>query len=491
MNSSSSSTSIEDQVVGPFQAYSPANKHSSLRPIKATQLSDGHTIISPTLIHEINARNENMVEEITNTQNVVINVVKPSKNRSREEDVSESFVKKFNAHIGNKDNNKKAYRLIRKMQRLGGLLSPRKNQEVQIDIPSARLGLSYLAGLNDPVLKMKALDNLLHLLQNDPLEKETSIHLVSLSINLMHQMNRELMQAETLDVQIKITQVYSKVAELLQRHYSKKHINAITKELKTELINTIKALEAINSLEDQKLQFYTKLALEGVRRLVDDRKELFDIIERFFHGCAAIYSLGSYDISTGIQEFINTFKDLDPHFSGSWYNGVLILNEFVKVAKSDPKKLQCIQILFREKYKKFNWKFTYAALEAFAELSLKGETEKIRETAFQGIKALGLDCPGLVAFAGTKELSRQIDLKPMVHLKKPRRKNPNVIIRQSCAEHLAKIALESKDDGIRRKAKILLIQRLHLEKDKNICEYLRTNVPQTKDEQAVWIKTIN
>ena len=66
----------------------------------------------------------------------------------------------------------------------------------------------------------------------------------------MKRMNRELMQTEIIDVQIKITQVYTLVAELLQRHYAKKHINAITKELKIELIETTKALQALNTHED-------------------------------------------------------------------------------------------------------------------------------------------------------------------------------------------------------------------------------------------------
>lgn len=446
---------------------------------KASLCPDRHKSIHPTLQHALNARkNSADTDKKPPYSVVVINIDQSSppahneREKEEEEDVSQDFVTEFNTHIGNKKNKEKAQHLIRKMQRLGGLLLTGKKQE--IDIPAARLGLSFLAGLNHPKYKMEALDSLLVLLQNDSLEKETSINLVNLAITLMKQMNRELMQTEILDVQIKITQVYGLVAELLQRHYSKKHINAITKELKIELIATTKALEALNTQDDQKLNYYSKLALEGVRRLVDDRKELFDLIERFYHALAAFQSFQHSDMASCFQELTNTFKDLDPHIKGAWYNGVLILNELLKGAKTNPNKLMGIQVLLREKGKQFNWKFTYAALEAFFELTLHGATPKIRETAFQGIRILGPDFPGLTSFVDEKRLSKYIDLSPMVHFKKPCRKNPNTFIRYSCAEFLVKIAQESKDPTIKKKAKLLLTKRLSLEEDTTILAYLRS-----------------
>lgn len=466
---------ISDSLKAPPASFDKKNLRRGS--FKASRYPDGHKSIHPALLHELNAqKNSADIDRKPPFSVVVINIdqrLPPAHDeggKGEEEDVSQEFVTEFNTHIGNNTNKEKAQNLIKKMQRLGGLISPREQQE--IDIPAARLGLSLLAGLNHPKYKMEALGSLLVLLQHDSLEKETSINLVNLAITLMKQMNRELMQTEILDVQIKITQVYSLVAELLQRHYAKKHINAITKELKTELIATTKALEALNTQEDQKLNYYSKLALEGVRRLVDDRKELFDLIERFYHAFAAILSFQNSDIANGFQELAHTFKDLDPHIKGAWYNGILILNELLKGAKTDPDKLMGIQVLLREKGPQFNWKFTYAALEAFFELSLHGTTLKIRETAFQGIRVFGPDFPGLISFVDEQSLSKYIDLSPMVHFKKPRRKNPNTFIRYSCVEFLAKIAQESQDPTIKKKAKLILTQRLSLEEDTTILAYL-------------------
>ena len=88
-------------------------------------------------------------------------------------------------------------------------------------------------------------------------------------------------------------------------------------------------------------------------------------------------------------------------------------------AKTDTNKLAGIQILLQEKEKKFNWKFTYAALEVLADLSLNGETQKIRENGVSRDKVIMTRISGLTTFAETKNLSKYIDLSPMVHFKRP------------------------------------------------------------------------
>lgn len=432
-------------------------------------------------------QNSNQTPDKLNPSIVVLyKEEKKEKKEDEEEDVSEEFVTTFNAHIGNFENKEKAKRLIEKMKRLGGLIPSEKKEN--IDIPAARLGLSILAGLNKPTFKMEALDNLLLLLENDKLEKETSVSLVTLAINLMKKMNRELMQTEILDVQIKITEAYSVVAELLQRHYAKKHINAITKELKLELINTTHALKALNTQEDPKLDFYANLALEGVRRLIDDRKELFDLIERFYHAAAAAAAYEGYDAATAFQELAQVFKDLDPHLPQAWYNGVLILKELSKEARKNKDKLTGIQVLIREKFREFDWKYTYAALQILLDISLHGETLDIRKRAFNGVKILGPDYPGLIYFASSKDLSKFFYFAPMIHLNKPRRKDPNIEIRFAAMEYLIQIAKESNDPIIKKKAKLFLILRNRVEKEQIIKDLISPVVPESKEDQIKWLR---
>lgn len=403
-----------------------------------------------------------------------------------EEDVSKEFVENFNAHIGNFSNQKKALRLIKKMRRLGGLITPLKDE--LIDIPAARMGLSILAGVNKLSYKMQSLDDLILLLKKDKIEKDTSIGLVALAINLMGQMNRVLMQTETVDVQIKITLAYSLVAELIQRHFSKKHINAITKELKIELIQTIKALEDLNAHENARLNFHVNLALEGLKRIVDDRKELFDLIERFYRLAAAIVLLERYDAASCFIEMGKVFKDLSPSIPNVWYNGVLILRDLAKVATSDIDKLIGIQSLVRDKYKTFNWKFAYAALEIFHDIAIKGSSKKIRKQAFEGIKIFGPDFPGLLSFVNCNQLPTALSLKPMLHFKRPIHKNPNIEIRYAAIEYLISVSKNSPDYDIRKKARMSLLLRSRIEKNAAIVKLIEESIPIQASEQMKWLR---
>lgn len=427
-------------------------------------------------------------DRIVNIQPNVVIIYNNHKdeNEKDDEDVSPELVTKFNTHIGNFENQKKAKILIEKMRRLAGLIPSAKNEPV--DIPAARIGLSILAGLNNQTLKMQALDNLILLLKNDKLEKETSVSLVTLALHLMNKMNRILIQTEIVDVQIKIAEAYSIVAELLQRHYSKKHINGITKELKLELIDTAKALEALNTHEDAKLDFYVSEALEGIRRLIDDRKELFDLIERFYHAGAAMVTFYRYDPASSLQELALIFKELDPSFPNAWYNGILILRDLARQSKTDVKKLISLQALVRQKYRSFDWKFSYAALDILHELTLYGKTKQIRKIAFEGIKVLGPDFPGLISFVNSKDLAKQLDLTPILHFHRPKRKNPNIEIRRAAIENLIHIAKTTHDPSIRKKAKSMLLLRSRIEEEQSIRTQISEMVPNSTQDLVKWLK---
>jgi len=381
--------------------------------------------------------------------------------------VCKTFVGKFNKHIGDTVNENNAKMMLQKMRILGGL----ESSTHKVKIPDARMGFCILAQLNHPEYKMEALNCLEELLDRDEEKEETSIGLVSLAIELMKSMNRELLQTEILNVQIKIAQIYNKVAVLLQRHYVQGHINAITNELKSELKSTAKALRDLNRLENIKLAYEVKSALEGMHRLKDDRKELFDVAERFFNllmagSYVAAASQGDLNaIHHALKSLVKTFKGLDPHLPNAWYNGIQILKRLSKDAYRDQEALARLQVIIQEKYKDLNWKFSYAAMDILCDIALKGESLTIRKQAFFGIKTL--DLIGLSKFADIDELTCYPDFSPMVHLKKPRLKNPNAILRQACVKHLIAIADNAPDEEIKKRAQLILKQQRQAENTKH------------------------
>ena len=283
----------------------------------------------------------------------------------------------------------------------------------------------------------------MQLLKEDPLTKESSIQLIPLTIKLMQTLDNELMQSELIETQAKIAEAYSLAVELIQRHYNQKHINAITQELKTQLIKTTSALEDLNTQEDVKLAFHAKAALEGIRRIVDDRKELYDVVERFFHLTAAAgAALTRNDCATVISQLALTFKDLDPHIKKSWYNGMLIFKELGKEGISDPEKLRALQAIVGNKYHQYSWKYAYAALSVLTEITINGKTESIRQQAF-GVKLVEVDLPGVGSFADCEQLTLHRDMKQIKHFKTPGMKDPNINVRQACVENLIRISQEA------------------------------------------------
>ena len=177
MSSFSTSIISDDQILEPLKTSSSAPNLKRARregSFKVSLLPKGHKKVDPKLLQELNTMKDNIALDGKHPISMVfvnINEKTPTANKKiEEEDVSPEFINDFNRHIGNNHNKEKAQRLIEKMQHLGGLIPTLEEEE--IDIPAARLGLSYLASLNNPKFKMEALDNLLMLLQNDTLEKK-------------------------------------------------------------------------------------------------------------------------------------------------------------------------------------------------------------------------------------------------------------------------------------------------------------------------------
>lgn len=386
--------------------------------------------------------------------------------------VTKAMIQQWNNEIGNAHNVSRATKLIEKMRQLGGL-DPAVDGG-PIDIPAARIGLCLLSGLNNQENKMYALTSLLEILKADNYSKGNSIQLVTLAIQLLRLMNREIMQAVDLEAQIKISEVYNVLAETLHHHYGKHHINALTEELKEQLIQTAKSIEKLNRLEEVELKYHAHCALEGVRRLKDDKQELFDVAERIYHMAVGATQLYLGDSSgDGFPRLEKALAGLDPHLPTSWYDAILVLKRMARDVKKDPKELTPLLIFIGQNYRKQNWKFAYAAIHVLYHLSLNGATSKIRLRAFNGVKQLGRDFPGLASFVDCNDMNDYTSYKPMVHLERPQTIDPNIRIRHATVRCLHHLLEKSEDEQIRKKAAFILSRRERLEQDPHVMTALQ------------------
>lgn len=394
----------------------------------------------------------------------------PEKLDTPDEDLNEQLIDKLNARIGHNGDRELVLRHIEKMRRLGGLEHLLSDE--RLDIPSARMGLCFLSGINDPENKMYALESLLAILKQDRYHKPTAVNLIPLAIKLLEQMDRFTMQAETIEVQIKIAEIYNTLTEVLHHHYGKRHINSITQELKLQLVKTAINLERLNGIGDPKIKYHATCALEGVRRMQDDRQELFIVVERVYHALAA--AAGYWIQGTDpFRHLEMVFRDLDPHLQSAWYSAILILKNLAQIANNDLDKLMTLQVLIGSKYRELNWKFAYAAVNVLSDIAMNGATEQIRLRAFQGIKQTGNSIPGLAWFASCSDLPEYKDMNSVKHLRFPRTKDPNPRIRELCAERLLHLAEGAPDESIRIKAQALMDKRIRLENDESVLRALQ------------------
>jgi tetratricopeptide (TPR) repeat protein len=443
------------------------------------------TIVKQNLSYDLTSRNSN---PITTAVAISGHQESSKKEDSNAEDVTEKFISRFNSHRGNSENVAKAQRLLIKTRQLAGL-EPSEG-DPYIDIPSARRNLFLLAGLNHQELKMAALSSLIEVLEADQIKRNTAFDLIVLAIDLMKQMDRELMQTVLVDEQICICQAYGMVAELIQRHYAKKHLGGITAELKTQLIQTAKTLEDLNTHSHPSLHFAVEYALEGIKRLRDDRKELFEIFERMFHLLTAAAAFQNNNYETFTDQFQKVYQGLDIRITHSWYDFTMLFNELAKNANKDRGQLSILQFMVKEAVN-LDWKYLFNAIDKFGKIAREGSTLSVRKAAFMGQKIVNGQYPGIIDFIDFNEFELKTSLKPIIHFKAPVSRDNNIRIRHLCIEILTRIALESPHSSLRKRAKQALAQRLKQEDDPGIVELIANIVPAKSSQKTLWVNELD
>ncbi len=405
-------------------------------------------------------------------------------NESGGEYVSKDFINKFNERVGDQDNIKKARRLMKKIRILGGLHP--SSEPDQIDIPAARFGFALLAGLNNHELKMEALDHLENLLEHDPVTEESSIRLISLTIELMTLLNRELIQTEILEVQIKSAKIYGLLAELIQRHYAKKHINAITEELKNQLLATARALRELNRLGDTRLDYYVENALEGIKRILDDNKPLFELIDRVYHIALMGASLYFQDLSIFPQLSERATSGIDLKLKFRWYDASLTLLKLGREAIYDENMLLVLQKFIHDNGRKLNWKFLYLAIEILSTIAINSPSAKIRSSAFTGNKIFP-EFPGLVSLLNCSILGKKLSISPIKRFERPKFTNLDATIRLAAAKAVLKVSNYSPDFLMRKSARTAFLNLVNIERSRKVRDYIDNEFRRVQGRELQWI----
>lgn len=358
-----------------------------------------------------------------------------------------------------------------------------EKNEYSIDIPSARLDLCQNAADPDDKSKIEALTSLDYILKHDPCTPETASRLVDLAVNYLALINRAEFQKEVMHVQIKMVEVYDALIELLQRQYINEHIGGITHELKIEFTNASRALESLNTHNDQTFKYHIRCALQGSRRLADDRQALFDYLNRGFQVVAGIVSMGVQEVDAGITRIENEMRKIDFRLKHTWYDNTLILKNLGREAFGDPRLLlEALRFIgmktpktIKDKGNKEEqrWEFYFTAIDILKNICLKGLTREIRLLAMNGAS----ESPGLATLASIDTLKEYRDMDKVKRLGRPAKIDPNLLIRQRTVDSLGTVALNAVDDNVRIMAKRILSMRLVDEENPKIKEKIKSLLP--------------
>ena len=276
---------------------------------------------------------------------------------------------------------------------------------------SARNSLAFIA-INLPSAhyhraKYKALDSLMRLLDDDPINEETAHGIVDLVISIMKSLDREAIQKQIPEVQQRYARCYACVIEAILRHHSKNQSGNLIKELGAHLLATEKALGKLVQKDNIALQQLLQISKEGIKRLKTDNNVFLETFTRLSHLANAISNLVKKDLTGVLTELAATVKGLDDTFTSEWYDAFFACKELARKAikesgtENGVAQVGAIQILNKHRMKK-DWHYTYNAIEILAQIAAKSPSSAVRKAAILGVSADSEKYLGLVHFLSFK-----------------------------------------------------------------------------------------
>lgn len=411
-------------------------------------------------------------------------VVVMTSNGKKDEPINEEFIKNLNESYGEnlKEQASKAWNFLSEMRKQAGL----DGTSTAANIPNARKGLCLLTTVSstqDNKLKEAAFDSLAEVLRLDPLTKASAPGLITLAMDLMKQLDRDLSQQQTLDIQRKVACTYGLVAELILRHYALGHINGMTEELKLLLEKAPINLNNLNTQDDPFLDFEASFSLDGCKRFKSDANSFIDVLKRLGLVIDGIGKIYNKDFATGISSLVAACKDLDLKVRFPWYEFSYIVNSLAKKAQKNSKDeidFERFQAFYNENYQQlltsdWKFKFTYSYVQALGWLASSAAHPNVRKRAF-GLLEEFHKCD--------KFKSEYTLLNAVKRLEKPKKIENNFVIQSCCVRSAMKLAVDSMDHEIKLRSRQLINSRLAYE-ESQVLDAQEKALSQPKEKNSI------
>jgi ankyrin repeat protein len=259
----------------------------------------------------------------------------------------------------------------------------------QTQRPSVRSDLCKLSCISEVYYgarKAEVFDLLRRLFETDPATKQTVAGVLTEAIKL----NNQFGTAHLLSIpfQQKLARTFSAAVALYLRHYEKKdHVNAVTQPQKEEFLKTIKQFESLNTQKDTSLRFAQKMAHEALKRLVSDRKEIEDMLDRMGLVADALKSAYNKDLAQFCSKMAAAFKDIGDKMPKKWFEAYYAMQKAIWMVNDDLQRIDFIAVMLATKKTDYGWKFIYGALEDLETIvGRKGQRRECTERALAQVE---------------------------------------------------------------------------------------------------------
>lgn len=296
--------------------------------------------------------------------------------------------------LGNGEFNETAERAIREKIDEAVKLAPKRLLSSIVNLVRfvSELGIHYT--------KMRdiALDQLILLLETEPVNKESVEAIRKLIDILIESLDRNKIQGKSFEYQKKLACAFYLAIEHYLALYAKRQLGAITKETKDRLLKIVDDLNSLNKHDDVQLKNTLEICKEAIKRMKDDSSTSKDVLNAIVMLAEGVGGVFNKDPSSLVKNVAKLVDNLKAKRTNAWYDVYLAAKMIAQKALTN--KEECLKLLAvmsstlpcKNKYLVINYAELLAYIAKFTKddeirkiaiFCLRGENKETRVRASQ------------------------------------------------------------------------------------------------------------
>ncbi|MDB2613568.1 ankyrin repeat domain-containing protein [Chlamydiales bacterium] len=232
----------------------------------------------------------------------------------------------------------------------------RKINPFKEKISDARMNLLELYKIKNQEVQELALLELIDLLENDPIERESSFGLIELIKDLKTMHPAEVYDGIDVHLQRLVIKSMAISLIILQFHYNTKILSSVSDTLKNDIQDIISGIENFNTHKDLEIKHYVNLAIQAADRVQTDLPKWKEIAGRVFHLVKAGVAIATIAINPNPEGAISGIdgisREIIAAFDGlvwqdEWFDNAIFIKSLSRASMNKYTLFRHIISIFR------------------------------------------------------------------------------------------------------------------------------------------------